>query len=231
MTRQAAREGFDFFVEDVIEIAYEEFDVVGAIRQGARGGSSKAISAVIKRSDALDTHVVQPLLDEHRQQIMEQFEHVLDYAEAENAAFDEYAADVLDADMYFESLKSEISRDRQADIERTLLERQKGLGDAIEPLVRADESEFWPAVTATFTRSEAAEFVKTQFAFTAPLDEHQDAFAFQTTIDPSDVVGGPLALGLPSLSVDYTDEAVRTMQTAESQVIDQTVDLLEEKYD
>lgn len=230
MTREAAREGFELFVDDVINLAYEEFDVIGAIRQGARGGGSKAVSTVLKRSDALDQRVVQPLLDEHRATVVGQFDHVLDYAADENAAFEEYAPAVLGSDMYFESLRPGVDQERQAEIEQRLLQRQRALGDAVTPLLRSDESEFWPAVTDVFTESEARTFVQQHFAFTAPLNKHREAFTFQTVIDPAELISGPFSAGLPSLAVDYTDEVVRTMQTAEATVIDQTFDRIDEQF-
>lgn len=231
MSRQAVRTGFERFVDDVVELTYEEFDVVGAIKSGASGGGSRVVSKLLKDSDALDRHVVQPMLDEHKGKIMDQFEYVLEYAASPEDEFEEYAANVLTTDLYFESLQSGLSRDRQAEIERALLSRQREFGEALRPLVHVDNDDFWPAVDEAFDQDEAERFVRDQFAFTDPLDEHRQAFSFTTGIDPADVVGGPLARGLPSVEVDYTEEAVRTLRSAESAVIDDTLDEIEKRLD
>lgn len=231
MTRQAVRTGFEGFVDDVVDLAYEEFDVVGALRNGTRGGGSRVVSALVKESDALDRHVVQPMLAEHKRTVLGQFDHVLDYATTPGVGFQEYAGDVLRSDMYFEALRPGLSRDEQAEIERRLLERQRRLGDALVPLVETDADAFWPAVTAAFDRDAARRFVETHFGFTDPLVEHRDAFAFTTGVDPGDVVGGMVGRGLPSIEVEYTDEAVRTLRTAETEVIGRTLDEVDRQFD
>ncbi|MEZ3114376.1 hypothetical protein RYH80_00345 [Halobaculum sp. MBLA0147] len=218
MTRAAVESGFERFVDDAIEATASAFAVGNALR--GSGGPPGAVDRLLSNSRAVERDVVRPELRAYRTDILAQFEAVLDAVESDEP-FDAYADRVLARDRYVAALREDLSPGRRDEIEAALLERQRGLGDAVAPLVAADESAFWPAVEATFDRETAEEFVDEHFEFTAPLERFPDAFAFGTEVDPGDVlpgVGGLLGSTLPAFHVDFTEEARRAMLRAEREV-------------
>jgi len=72
--------------------------------------------------------------------------------------------------------------------------------------------------------------VEEHFVFSTPLREERDAFAFELAIDPGDVLGG-LARALPTLEVDFTDEALRSMRRAERRVLPEAKSDIERAYE
>ena len=220
MTRQAARTGFETFVDDAITITAEEFSVSRALRQGVRGPGGKFVDRLLKNSDALWDRVVRPELDAYRDQILTQFDVVLDYVESDGS-IDAYRDRLLAVDSYAQALHDGIGRERQAAIHDSLVTRQQRLGDAVRPLVAAPEDDFWTALETAYDRERATALVEDHFAFTGPVREERDAYRMATTFDPADVVGGfgSLLGGLPTVEVEYTDEAIRSMRRAEQAVI------------
>lgn len=224
MTREAARTGFEQFVEDAIDVTAEQFSVSRALRQGVRGPGGKAVDQLLKDSETLWRRVVQPELDAYRDQILTQFDIVLDYAESD-AGIDAYREELLAVDSYAEALRDDIGTKRRAELHDRLVARQQGLGDAVVPIVEAEADDFWQAAAAAFDREQATSLVEDHFTFTTPLREHRSAFRMQTSFDPGDVLGGLgslLGSGLPTVEVEYTDEALRSMRRAEQTVIAET---------
>jgi hypothetical protein len=224
VTRRAVETGFERFVDEVAEATVAEFDVVAALRGGVRGPGSRLTGRLLKRSDTLDRRVVRPELRSYRERALRQFDAVLDAAAAD-AEFDAHADRVLAADSYWEAVRPDLPPDRRAAVRETLLDRNRRLADAVTPLVDSPRDAFWPAVRDALDEPAAVALVEDCFAFTAPLVEHRDAFRFETTFDPGDVlggVGGLLAGGLPTVRVEFTDEAVRAMRRAERRVVHET---------
>lgn len=223
MTREAARTGFETFVEDAITYTAEEFSVSRALRQGTRGPGGSVVDRLLKNSDALWERVVRPELDAYRDQILSQFDVVLDYVE-DDAGIDAYRDDLLAVDSYAGALRETLDPERRARIQNDLVTRQQRLGDAVEPLVAAPEGDFWAALEGAFEHDRAVSLVEDHFAFTGPLRAERDAFQMAVTFDPADVLGGLGSLlgGLPTVEVDYTDEAIRAMRRAEQRVIAET---------
>lgn len=229
MTREALRSGYEEFITDVIDIAYREFDVVGALRQGVTGSGSRVVSKLVKRSDLLDRAVVRPELNAYRDMLLEQFDYLLDYAATDNS-FQTYAEDVIATDVYYDTLRPDLPRSRREEIESELIEHHKQLGDRMRPLVESDQDEFWAAVRDAFNIEEAREFMNEEFGFTGPIVEYRDAFRFHTEIDPGELLSTPLAGALPSVDVEYTEEAIKTLLSAEKQVIADIHEEIDEQY-
>ena len=104
-------------------------------------------------------------------------------------------------------------------MENRLFAHHERLGTAVAPLVETTEAEFWDAARAQLTSDQARTLVEEQFAFTAPLREHRDAFVLATAVDPEELLGGLGGLLAPSIiEIEYTDEAIRAMQRAEQSV-------------
>lgn len=231
VTREAARDGFERFVDDAIDVTMTQFSVTRAVRQGVRGPGGKVVDRLLKNSEVLHERVVRPELDDYRDQILSQFDVVLDYA-ADDAGIESYREDILAADSYARALKETLSAERRESIHDRLVARQQRLGEAVKPLIAAPEDDFWAALETAFDRPEAESLVEDHFAFTGPLREHRNAFEMATAFDPADVVGGSIGSllgGLPTVEVDYTDEAIRSMARAEKQVIGDTKAELEQR--
>ena len=233
MTRQAVETGFERFVDDAIEITAEEFSVARALRRGTAGRGGKLIDRLLKNSDALWSRVVQPELDAYRDQTVEQFAILLDCVEAGGDVAD-YREELLAADGFAAAIESSVPASRRREIEDVLMGRLAGLAEAVEPVVETPEEEFWPAVRASLDADQARALVEEHFAFTWPLRENRAAFALQTSFDPKDVVGGGigglLSRGMPTMDVDYTDEAIRAMRRAERKVIADAIDDIDERF-
>ena len=227
MTRRAIERGFERYLADLVEETYDAFDVAAVIR-GSRGGGSRVASKLLKNSRPLERHVVRPKLTAYERTISRQFETVVDYA-AGDAPFETYADEILAQDIYWDALREGVRGERRQAVRDRLLARQRAFGDDIAPVVDAESDEFVAAVAEAYDRTAAVDLVEEHLAFSAPLHEEQSAFAFELDIDPGDVLGG-LARALPSFSVEFTDEALRSMRRAERQVIPQAVAEIEGAY-
>lgn len=230
MTRAALEAGFSKYVDDIISEAYDAFDVTAAFR-GRTSQSGQLVSALVKKNAVLDRYVVQPELQSYKEDVLQQVQPILDYAADPDADFAEYHDAVLAHDTYYQELREDISTERRQEIRDHLLDRQRRLGDAAAPLVEADEDEFWPAVEATLSRQAAESLIETHFAFTEPLREYPDAFTFDAELDVGEVMGGPLAIGAPTLRLDFTDEVRRVLIRAEQRTIDRVLTEVAQRYD
>lgn len=235
MTRAAVADGFETFADRLVDLAYDEFDVVSAVRGGVGSGPGGTVAnKLVKESDTLDRRVVRPELNRYRREILRQFDVVLDYAAAEDPEPAEFRERMLEADMYADALVESLSHERWASIRDDLVARCCAMGEAARPLVASPEEEFWPAVEAELEAEAAAELIEEHFAFTGPLREHEGAFRFAVEIDPGDVlggIGGLLGGGLPTVEVEFTDEASRVMQRAERVVIDDALREVDRRFD
>ena len=221
MTRAAVEAGFEQFVDDAIRATAEAFAVGNAL--GGTDGPPGVVDRLVSNSAAVERSVVQPELESYRRDVLAQFDAVLDAVESPEP-WDAHADRVLELDRYRVAMRDSLSSSRRETVESALLDRQRGLADAVAPMVSADADAFWPAVTETLSVSEARTVVDDHFEFTRPLEAFPDAFAFATTVDPADVLGGLgglLAGGLPTLQVEFTDEAARAMRRAEERVSEQ----------
>ncbi|MDS0219798.1 hypothetical protein NDI54_00330 [Haloarcula sp. S1AR25-5A] len=217
MSRRAVEGEFERYLSQFVDETYAAFDVAAVLR-GSNGSGGRVASKLLNNSRPLERHVIRPKLQSYQQQILAQLDPVLDYAEATDAAFETYADDVLARDIYWNGLRDTVRGDRRDRIRERLLARQRSFGDDLAPLVAADSDDFWTAVTESYDQETATEILQEHLEFTVPLREERDAFAFELTIDPGDVLGG-LARALPTLDVEFTDEALRSMRQAEQQVI------------
>ena len=221
MTRAAVRAGFDRFVSDAVAATAEHFDVARALRQGIDGPGRSVVDRLLNDSDAVRKRVVEPELATYRRRVVAQFDAILDFAESD-ASIDAHRESILERDPFAKGIRSEVPAKRRDAIVDGLLERHRRLGEAAVPLLEAPEDDFWDAVRSTLDRETAERLVEERFVITEPVREHTDAISMSTTIDPGDVLGGLGGLlggGLPTLTVEYTDEAIRAMERAEQAVI------------
>jgi len=233
MTREAVAEGFEQFVEQALDVTADQFDVGRALRQGVSGPGSRVVDGLLKNSDTLHRKVVRPELKQYRDDTLAHFEVVVEYAQ-NDADLPAYRDDLLEYDSFADAIREDVPPERRREIRERLLDRHDGMADAIVPLLESPESEFWPAVRAELTREQAKELVGEHFTFTDPLVEYRRAFAFETTFEAREVVGGGLGSllgGLPTVEVEFTDEAIRTMRRAEQHVVARTEQRIDRLYE
>lgn len=215
MTREAVMDGFERFVGDAIEQTATEFSI-SRVLGGTEGGM---IDRLLENSERLQETLVEPKLEEHRQEIVAQFDVILDYVESDEP-IGAYREPILDADSFADSLRADIPEERRETILDQLVERHRELGQAVEPLLVSDHADFWIAARQELTEADAKRLVEEHFSFTGPLRDHRSAFEMKTTIDPEAALGGLGALlGGSEIEVEYTDEALRAMRHAEREVI------------
>lgn len=232
VTREAVKSGFENFVDEAITITSREFSVARAMRQGVNGPGGSLVDKLLKDSETLDRRVVQPELQTYRQQTLNQFDLLLDYVES-GEAFDAHRDRLLEADAFVDAIDDSVSPTRREELQDILAQRQRDLGDAVAPLVESSETEFWDAVTATLTPEQAQSLVEDHFAFTWPIRENRRDFELSTSFEPKEIlggIGGLLGGGLPTVTVAYTDEALRAMGRAEQKVIKDAHDEIRRQF-
>lgn len=229
VTREAAAEGFDSFADELADRTYQEFDAVAALT-GASGPGSRVVDRLVAKNALVERRVVRPELQAFRDDASRQFDHVLDYAGDPSRSFQAVADDVLAADSFYDALRTDLPEDRRARLREQILDRHQALGDAVVPLVRSDADAFWPAIADAFEVGDALQLVEEHFTFADPVRSNPDAFRFQTEIDPGVLLGGALASGLPSVTVEYTDQALTAMRRAEAQVVEDTKREVRERF-
>jgi len=227
VTRQAARSGFEAFVEDALSYTEAEFSVANALQDGP---ASTVVDRLLSDSEAVREHVLVPELEAYREQVLAQFDVLLDSVETGDDVESVRDA-LLSTDVYAENLRADLPAARRAAVRDRLLDRQRGLASAVRPLVEAPEDDFWAAAGSAYDRAEMTSLVEDHFAFTAPMADHHAAFRMTTPIDPGAVLGGGLLVGrLPSIDVEYTDEALRSMRRAERRVIRETTAEIDRRF-
>jgi len=230
MTRTAALDGIERFVDDAVEATREEFRVARALRGTGFGPGGAVIDRLRKNATALERRVVEPELAEYRRRSIEQLEILLDAVD-EGTPVNAVRSDLIAADSYLDSLDPDVDEATRSAVVDDVLVRLERLGEALAPIVSHPADEFWPAVHGVYDRDAAVSLVEQRFPFTAILRRHRDAFAFTVAIDPGSVLGSTLARTLPSVSIEYTDEAIRAMRQAESRVVHETTRDVHRRYD
>ncbi len=221
MSHAAARDGFETFLRAAMDTTRSEFRVGRTLRGTGLGPGGMVIDRLRENADELERRLVEPELASYRADALAEFDVIMAYAESDRP-IEDFEEACLAHNSYVEALKPTLSpRTREAVI-ADILDRNRRLGDGLAPIIERPEDEFWAATQAAFDRSEAIELVEEAFPFTTPVRQHRDAFVFEARIDPDEIVGGLFGAGLPSVSLDYTDEALRAMSRAERQVIEET---------
>jgi hypothetical protein len=217
VTRAAVRNGFERYVNGLASQTSDAFSISRALRS-ATGPEGKVIDRLLSNSETVDRKIVQPELKAYRDAILHQFDGVLEYAESDDD-FAAFADEILARDLYWDSLQADVGPERRGQLRETLLARQRRMGDAVAPLVAADADSLWGAAADVYDWEATVDLIETHFAFTAPLHDSPDVYELTVRIDPGDLLGG-LARALPSITADYTDEAVRAMTEAQASVVD-----------
>lgn len=229
MTREAVVEGYERFLGDAVEQTVEEFSLTRAVQNGVETPGSGLVDKLLKNSERVQQTVVQPELEGFRDRAFEQFDVLLDYAESDEG-IEAYRDRLTSVGAFETELRDDLSPERREEVLDFMVGRYERFGDALVPLLEADETEFWPAAVAALTADQAHELVEEHFRYTKPLREYPDAFRLVATVDASDVIG-PFGLLAGSLTVVYTDEAVRATAAAEDTVIREAKGEIDSRFD
>jgi hypothetical protein len=216
MSRRAAEGGFERFLDSTVTAMRRDFSVERALRGTGLGPGGRVVDRLRTRDDSLECRLVGPEFDAYRERSLEQFRVLLDSVTSDES-IDAFRDELLAHDSYVGALDPTVTPQQRATVTEAVLDRLRRLGTGVEPIVRRLEDRFWPATEAAFTRAEATTLVEEAFPFTGPLRAHRALFVFE--VNPNEVLGGPFAPTLPSVTIDYTREVVRAMTRAERQVI------------
>lgn len=229
MTREAARDGFETFLESTMTATHEEFRLGRALRGTGLSTGGAIVDRLRGRTDRLEAEVVEPELDGYRDRALAQFDAVLDYAESDDpiAAFRD---EILQHDSCLDALDPDVSPDRREAVIADVLAHNRSIGDAVAPVVARPEAAFWPALQAAFDREGALESVEAALSFTDPLRRHREVLTFDVRFDPAETFGG-VAASLPTVHVEYTDEAIRAMRRAEGRTIHEAKREVRRRFD
>lgn len=218
MTRRAAESGFERFLNATIDATQTEFSVGRALEGTKAGPGGRVVDRLRDRTDALERHVVEPELVEYRERTMRQFLTVLDYVESDEP-FEAFENELIAHDNYMNALDDGVSATKQLAITDASLDRLRRLAEGVDPIVERPEDDFWTAAEGALDGEEALYFVEETFPFTGPFREHRESFVFETELDPNEVIDSRLLPSLPSVTVDFTAEAIRAMGHAEDRII------------
>jgi len=219
--------GFERFVGDAIERTGEEFSVSRALG----GESGGMIDQFVGNSETIHENLVEPELAEYERKTVDQFGIILDWVESDEP-LSAYREEILAAGPFTETIRSDLADSREAEVHDHLLARHRALGEAVEPLLRSPESEFWASARAALDRERTDELIETHFAFTGPLRQHRDAFEMKKTVDLEELASGLGGLlGGATFDVDFTDEAMRAMRHAERDVVADAKAQVDERFE
>ncbi|WP_254534943.1 hypothetical protein [Halomarina litorea] len=217
MTRAATESGLFDAVDAIVEATYDEFDAVRAVRRGSTNAAGRAVDALLKQNRLLDEYVVRPEIEGFREDARRQVSAMLD-AVAAGDPVETRRETILAADAYYGNLGPETPAETRAAVADAVVGRFERAGETVEPVVASPEESFWDAVRASLTAEEARTLVAANFEFAPEMRPYREWLDFRTDLTPSELLGGPLAARLPTLSVDYTDESMRAMRRAETRV-------------
>ena len=230
MSRIAAKEGFREFLDTAMKETVKEFSVQHALRGTGLGPQGMIIDKLRNNAEVLEQRIVEPEIEEYRDQALQQFSILLDYAESEQD-IDKFKHELITQGNFSSLIKDDISDEKRTEIINDILDRNRMLGDKIKPIIDEPEDDFWRATQAAYDREEATRLVEQTFPYTKPLRQHKDAVTFKVEIKPENIIGSLFGAGIPDLEIVYTDEAIRAMHRAEQVTISETKHKIRDQFD
>lgn len=229
MTRRAAETGLERFTNRTIDATHEEFSVGRALEGTTLGPGGMLVDRLRDNTDLLERHVMEPELDVYRERTIRQFSVLLDYVESDEdmAAFE---AELLANDNYMDALKPTVSADTRDEVAAATLDRLGRLAAGLEPIVESPEDDFWAAAETSLDRASALELIDDAVRFTRPIQQFEGAFVFETGLDPNEILTSRLLPSLPEVTIEYTDEAIRSMTVAEERIVGELQDEVETRF-
>ena len=205
-SREAVLGKFEEFMEEIIDDALSEFEPLRIVNMNRLPGNGTAKS------------VLRPLIEDElrrfRANIENQFDIVMDYAETGNA--EKHRREFLRSDIFYQNFEGGARRR----LERDLTERMKNMGDDMAPLLETGKDDFWDAAVASYDEDEARRMLPKHFEYTETVREYQDDLNLTVEIGS----------GVLSTEIEYTDEAMRVLDIAETNLRDDLQRRIEEFY-
>ncbi len=200
---------FDDFVGVVMEAALDEMEPLRVVSGHSLPGNSAAKSVA--------GPIIESEVERFHRSIGDQFDVVLDYAEAEARGesydFGSYESEFLDNDVFIDSCRDPSIRD-------DLVERIEVMGEDMCRMMETGEETFWDAAYEAFDVEEALELVNYHFGYSDTLREYEPALQLE-----AEVGRGPF-----SASFEYTDEALRVIEHGEASLRDRLELRVEEVF-
>ncbi|MDZ7687977.1 MAG: hypothetical protein U5J64_04495 [Halobacteriales archaeon] len=187
---------FEVFMERIMDDALDEFEPFRVVNMNGMPGNDRVKKAL--------SPVIRDELGRIRRSVEAQFDVVMEYIETGDA--EGCRRDFLRNDVFYNSFDGDQSTRRR--LGGDLTERMTRMGDDMAPLVETGENEFWDAVVAAYDEEEAREMLPRHFAYTETLKGYRGDLRLTVR------VGGRL-LGT---EVEYTDEAMRVLDAAETKL-------------
>ncbi|MGK2230390.1 MAG: hypothetical protein ACI9QA_000543 [Methanobacteriota archaeon] len=191
-SREAVLGKFEEFMEEIIDDALSEFEPLRVVNINRLPGNSTAKSVL--------RPVIEDELRRFRANIENQFGIVMDYAETGDT--EKHRREFLRSDIFYQNFEGS---DRRR-LERDLTERMKNMGDDMAPLLKTGEDNFWNAAVASYDEDEARRMLPKHFAYTDTVKGYQEDLNLTVEIGS----------GLLSTEIEYTDEAMRVLGIAET---------------
>jgi hypothetical protein len=229
MTRRAAETGLERFTNRTIDATREEFSVGRTLEGTTLGPGGMLVDRLRDNTDLLERHVIEPELDVYRERTIRQFSILLEYVESgeDMTAFED---ELLAHDNYMDALKPGVSTATRDGVAAATLDRLRRLAEGIDPIVASPEDDFWAAAESSLDRAAALTLIDDAVRFTRPIREFEGSFVFETGLNPNEILTSRLLPSLPTVTVDYTDEAIRSMTAAEERIVRELKDEVETRY-
>jgi len=207
-SKEAVVEQFEVFTARIIRDALDEFEPFRVVKMSGMPGNDRIKEAL--------RPIIRKELGRLRKSVETQFGVVMKYAETGD--LEECRRKFLRNDIFYTSFEGN-SRDRRG-LEEDLTERMTSMGDDMAPLIKTGEDDFWNAVSVAYDEDEAQELLPRHFAYTETLKSYSDDL--HLTVN----VGGKV-LGT---EMEYTDEAMRVLDIAETDLREDMRETIERVY-
>lgn len=195
-SREAVVEQFGVFMERIIDDTLDEFEPFRVVNMNGMPGNDRVKGAL--------GPVIRGELGRIRTSVEAQFGVVMKYIETGDV--EGCRREFLRNDVFYNSFEGDRRAKRR--LEEDLTRRMTEMGDDMAPLVETGEEKFWDAVVAAYDEDEAREMLPRHFAYTETLKGYRDDLCLTVRV-------GGRVLGT---DVEYTDEAMRVLDNAETRL-------------
>lgn len=203
---------FHVFVDKVIDYSLSEFKPFKIVHLDRLPGNKTAKSVL--------TPIIKDELKVYREAIKQQFNVVVGYAEAEldgDVNREEFHRAFIQSDPFYQNYEG---RFEKREFEEDLIARLEDMGGDMAVLIESGEEEFWDAVFDCFDEDEARMMLNKHFTQTPMLDQYLE------DIELTLQIGGRFI----NKEIEYTDEAIRTIKYAETELKEDIGEKLTQLY-
>ncbi len=211
MTREAVKTQLDYFVNELIDGSLERFRPLAVLGLGFLPGN-KLFKWLLRKP-------IRQELAQFRVTYNKKFKFVIMYAEdlsEGDADFDEYRDELLEWDYFYQNYDGPRERQFARDLDRWA----EKIAEDLEPIVTSERDDFWEAATDEFSRDELMGKFSHAFNLSDILEEYKDDIHLHQPRHPLTLF----------ISLRYTDEAIRTLDKAEDDLLGRLREKTDEIY-